>query len=90
MTIDESEEVWDCIKRRARADEGDYFEQIGGQLTNGEWAVDAHLLLSFRGANEVGFEMRSEFPKYTRLMERLVTREAVRKALDVEGIAASL
>lgn len=92
-----SKEELEGIRKRAKEVVGECFEMIEGKLRKGEWAVgdrftavDADLLVFFRWGNQVGFEMRVTFPKYTMLMERLVKRDAVRRALDIEGIETTL
>jgi glutathione S-transferase len=53
-------------------------------------AVDPYLFVFYRWANGVGFDMKTQYPKYTALVQNLVGRESVQTALKVEGIESTL
>jgi glutathione S-transferase len=96
-TLDVDEGVLEGIKGSGREVVGECFDQIEGKLKGGEWAVggeftavDAYLLVFFRWGNQAGFEMRRRYPKYTKLVEKLVERDAVKKTLEFEKIEATL
>jgi glutathione S-transferase len=56
-------------------------------LVGGRYSVaDANALVFYRWATRVGFDVRREFPAWTRHAERLVQRPAVRDAVAAEGI----
>lgn len=55
---------------------------FGEQFT----AVDAYLLVFYRWGNRTGFEMRTRFPKYAAMMDRVRARPAVQRAVEQEGI----
>jgi glutathione S-transferase len=49
--------------------------------------VDPFLLVFYRWAVRVDYEMRQDFPSYTRFAEALCERPAVKRALSTEGIS---
>lgn len=55
---------------------------VGSSLT----VVDPCLLPYYRWGNRMKFDMRADYPSYTRFVEKLGDRPAVKKALEVEGI----
>jgi glutathione S-transferase len=95
-TTEETEEALEGVRVKAREVIEDAFGQIEGKL-GGEWAVggrftavDPYLLVFYRWGNETGFEMRKRFPKFTRMMEKLVSRGAVKIVLEKENIESTL
>jgi len=95
-TATDDEAVFEGIKKKARVCIENCFERIeeklvgvyavGGQLT----AVDPYLFVFYRWGNAAGFEMREMWPKYTKLIENLVERPAVKAALEAENIGSTL
>ena len=66
---------------------------IESRLRGKNWAVsgryslvDAYLLVFFRWGNRLGLPMRERFPEFTRIMDAVRSREAVRRAIEQEGI----
>jgi glutathione S-transferase len=66
---------------------------IESRLTGKAWAlgehyslVDAYLLVFFRWGNRTGLPMRVQFPQFTRVMDGVRARPAVRRAVEQEGI----
>lgn len=59
---------------------------VGGAYT----AVDAYLFVFYRWGNQIGINMKGEYPKYTALVANLVQRAAVKSALEVEEIPSTL
>lgn len=55
-------------------------------LDGGFSAVDAYLLVFYRWGNRCGLAMRSDFPEYTRLMDEVRARPAVKRVVEREGI----
>lgn len=55
---------------------------VGNTLT----VVDPLLLPYYRWGNRMKFDMRADYPTFTRAVERLGERVAVRKTLETEGI----
>lgn len=55
---------------------------VGNRLS----IADCNALVFYRWAGRVGFDVRQDFPAWTRHAERLVQRPAVREALREEGI----
>jgi glutathione S-transferase len=80
------------IREKGMKNVREAFEVIEGKLTAvfavGEEfsVVDAYLFVFWRWGNEMGFRMREQFPNYTGLVEELVKRDAVKAALEAEGI----
>lgn len=75
--------------------EGEVFGEAGrGEGNHGVWAVggrftavDAYLYVFWRwGAGELGIDMEGRYPRWSRLVAELVKRDAVKKALEAEGI----
>ncbi len=55
---------------------------VGSALT----VVDACLLPYYRWGNRMKLDMRADYPAFTRFVERLGERPAVKRALETEGI----
>lgn len=49
-------------------------------------ALDAYLLVFYRWGNRCGLPMRQDFPEYTRVMDAVRARHAVRRVIEREGI----
>lgn len=88
------EGAWEGIRARARECVREGFEFMEGRLGEG-WAVgegmtavEPYLLVFYRWGREGGFEMRERYPTLTALMERVARLEAVREALEVEGLGS--
>lgn len=69
------------------------YRDIEQRLQGRDWAlgadyslVDAYLLVFYRWGYRVGVDMRARYPGYTRLVEAVVARPAVRRALQQEQI----
>ena len=95
-TVTEDEAAFEGIKKKAREVIEDCFERIEEKL-NGVYAVgdaltavDPYLFVFYRWGNAAGFEMRERWPKYTKLVENLVKRPAVKAALKAENIESTL
>jgi glutathione S-transferase len=71
------------------------FVEIERQLTDGrEWAMpgqysvlDPFLLVFYRWGNRIGLNMRTDYPTWTSITDRVAKRPAVRRVLESEGIA---
>jgi glutathione S-transferase len=48
--------------------------------------VDAYLLVFFRWGNRMGFRLRENFPEFTRVMDAVRARPAVRRVVEQEQI----
>jgi glutathione S-transferase len=60
---------------------------VGNTLT----IVDTYLFVFYRwGNNDIGFEMKAKYPKYTALVSNLVQRASVKAALNLEQIDSTL
>jgi glutathione S-transferase len=59
---------------------------VGDELT----AVDPYLFVFYRWGNAAGFQMKERWPKYTKLIENLVERPAVKATLEAENIRPTL
>jgi len=55
-------------------------------LDGGFSVVDAYLLVFYRWGNRCGLSMRTDFPEYTRLMDAVRARPAVKRVVEREGI----
>ncbi|KAF1915798.1 glutathione S-transferase [Ampelomyces quisqualis] len=87
------EAVYDVVKAKARETVRECFEYIEGKLEGQTHAVghvftavDVYLLVFYRWGNMLRFGMREHFPNYTRLVEEVVSRDAVKKTLEAEGL----
>jgi glutathione S-transferase len=70
------------------------FAQIESRLAQTVWAVndaysivDPYLLVFYRWGNRIGFNMRSQYPSWTRHTLRVLERPATMRALTSEGIS---
>jgi glutathione S-transferase len=87
--------VYDVIKARGKECAGECFEYIEGKLEGRSFAVgeaftlvDAYLLVFFRWGNFLKFGMKEKYPNYARVMNEVVKRDSVKKAVEAEGIDA--
>ncbi|KAF2652565.1 glutathione S-transferase [Lophiostoma macrostomum CBS 122681] len=97
-TTSEDEKVLEDVKSKAREVIRACFEDVEKKLEGRTWAVgegegefgavDAYLFPLWRWGNQQGFGMEENFPRYTALFKRVLEREAVKKALDVESTDA--
>jgi glutathione S-transferase len=93
--VGDEEGMYDVVRAQGRKTVLEAFTYIDEKLEGREWAVgegftlaDAYLYVMYRWGNMLKFGMREKFPNYTRVVERVVEREAVRKTLEAEGISA--
>jgi glutathione S-transferase len=71
------------------------FVEIERQLADGrEWAMpgrysilDPFLLVFYRWGNRIGFAMRTDFPAWTSITDRVAKRPAVCRVLESEGLS---
>jgi glutathione S-transferase len=82
----------EAIKAYARGMYFDYLKEIDRLLAGREWAigdrysvVDGYLLVFYRWGNRSKMDVRS-LASYTRLMDRVLARPAVKKVMADEGI----
>jgi glutathione S-transferase len=74
------------------AEQHAYIERLLGDgrswaVPEGYSVVDPYLLVFFQWGQRIGLEMRTDFPAWSALTDRLLDRSAVRRVLDREGIA---
>lgn len=69
------------------------YADIEQRLSGKTWAlgerytvVDAFLLVFYRWGNRCGLTMRQDYPEYTRMMDAVRARPAVKRAVEHEGI----
>lgn len=82
-----------AIRARGLVTLAEQFAEIEGALSETRFAlgdsysvVDANLMPFYRWGSRVGFAMRPRFPNWTRLTERVLDRDAVRRTIAAEGI----
>lgn len=82
-----------ALRVRGLATVASQFAEIERALTKHPYVLgerysiaDANVLVFYRWGGRVGFDMRREFPCWTRHTERLLTRPAVREAVAAEQI----
>lgn len=87
------ESMYEPVRATGRQCAIDSFKQIEEKLAGKEHAVgeaftvvDAYLYVFYRWGNMLKMGMRENYPNYTRLVEGVVEREAVKKAIEAEGI----
>jgi len=80
------------VKAKAKAMYADYLKEIDGLLAGRQWAignrysvVDGYLLVFYRWGNRQGLPVR-QMPNYSRVMDRVLARPAVKKVMADEGI----
>ena len=87
-------ELFPAIIAKGRENLIDQYARIEGVLADGrEWAVpggysvtDAFLIVFWRWGARIGFDMHGSYPAWTQLARRTVTRPAVKRALQQEGL----
>jgi glutathione S-transferase len=88
--------AFDGIKAKAFECIRDCFDSIEEKLVSvyavgcALTAVDPYLLVFYRWGNDVGFEMKEKYPKYTALVSNLAQRAAVKATLEGENIGSTL
>jgi glutathione S-transferase len=82
----------EAIKSHARGMYSDYLEEIDGLLAGRTWAigdrftvVDGYLVVFYRWGNRLQLDMKA-LANYTKLIERVTARPAVKKVMQDEGI----
>jgi len=82
----------EAIKAKARATYGEYLKEIDRLLAARRWSignqytiVDAYLLVFYRWGNRSGFAVKL-LENYTALIQRVMSRSAVKKVMADEGI----
>jgi len=82
----------EAVKAKARVMYGDCLKEIDGLLAGRQWTIGSHytvadgyLLVFYRWGNRNGYPVKS-LAHYTRLMDRVLGRPAVRKVMADEGI----
>lgn len=82
----------ESMKAKARAIYGNHLEEIDTLLAGRKWcigdrysAVDAYLLVFYRWGNRGGYDVKA-LRHYTKLMDRVLDRPAVKKVMADEGI----
>lgn len=76
----------DNLDEQFRAIEGILADGRGWAVPQGYSVADAFLLVFWRWGGRVGYDMRNSFPAWTAVSERIVARDAVRRALEQEGL----
>jgi glutathione S-transferase len=56
-------------------------------LEHGYSIVDPYLLVVYRWGNRIGFNMRKDYPSWTLHTEKMLERNAVKRALETENIS---
>jgi glutathione S-transferase len=82
----------EAVKAKARENYGKYLEEIDALLKGRKWAignhytvVDGYLLVFYRWGNRAGLPVK-ELANYTRLVDRVLARPAVKKVMADDGI----
>ncbi|OAL51731.1 glutathione S-transferase [Pyrenochaeta sp. DS3sAY3a] len=88
------EKLVDAVRARGRAWVKESFQYVEGKLEGRTHAVgeaftvvDAYLLVFYRWGNLSKFEMRTNFPNYSKLVDEVIKRESVKKTLEVEQMS---
>ena len=84
----------EAIRGKGLANLAEQYAYVERLLGDGrEWAVgdnygiaDAYLLVFFHWGGRIGLDMRSRYPAWARLMDKVLARPAVRRALATEGV----
>jgi glutathione S-transferase len=85
-------QTYDSIKAKGRKAVEESFayieETLRGSHAVGDafTAVDAYLIVMYRWGNEIGVDMRVEYPKFTGLILEALKRDSVKAAIEKEGI----
>jgi glutathione S-transferase len=82
----------EAIKAKGKQSFHDGLKEVDGLLAGREWAigehytvVDGYLLVFYRWGNRMGLPVK-ELKNYTRLMDKVLARPAVKKVMADEGI----
>lgn len=82
------------IVAKGKRNLADAFSLIDSRLTKQDWAVgnhysvvDPYLLVFFRWGNRIGFDMRGQYPSWTKHSLRVLERPATMRALTTECIS---
>ena len=83
-----------AIRAKGRANLIDQYAYVERLLGDGrEWAVgggysvvDPYLLVFFHWGGRIGLDMRKDYPAWAGLMDKVIARPAVRRALATEGV----
>jgi glutathione S-transferase len=91
---EEQEGMFEVVKAQGRTTALECFKYIDEKLEGREYAVgegftlaDVYLFVIYRWGNVLKYGMREKFPNYTRLVEGVIKREAVKKTLEAEGLS---
>ena len=84
----------DAIRAKGRASLVEQYAYVEHLLGDGrEWAVgesysvaDAYLLVFYHWGGRIGLDMRRDHPAWARLMDKVLARPAVARALATEGV----
>ncbi|KAI4613899.1 hypothetical protein J4E80_006587 [Alternaria sp. BMP 0032] len=82
----------DELRKKGLEKVGKYYGMIEDKLEglhavgDGFTAADVYLLPFYRWGIAWGFAMKENYPKYTALIEKLVQRESVKKACEIDGM----
>lgn len=90
----DDESDFEAIRERGRAnlvEQYAYIERVLGDGRNwsvpeGYSVVDPYLLVFFQWGQRIGIPMRSRYPAWSRLTDRLLERSAVTRVLEQEGV----
>jgi glutathione S-transferase len=90
----ESERDFPAVVSKGQGNVREQYAYIESLLSDGrDWAVpggysvvDMYLLVFYHWGERIELPMRSAYPAWTRLTERLLARPAVQRVLDAEGI----
>ena len=91
----DDERHFEAISARGRQNLLEQYAYIERVLDDGrDWSVpqrysivDPYLLVFFQWGQRIGLQMRSEYPAWSRLTDRLLQRPAVERVLQREGVA---
>jgi glutathione S-transferase len=89
----DEEQVHNTVKALGRDRVEDCFSFIDGKLEGRMWAVDedftavdAYMYVFWRWTNMLKLGAAEKYPNYGRLVDRVVTRESVKRVIEAEGI----
>jgi glutathione S-transferase len=92
--VGDQEGMYDAVKAQGRKTALECFKYVDEKMEGREYAVgegftlvDAYLYVIYRWGNMLKLGMREKFPNYTRLVEGVIKREAVKKTLEAEGLS---
>lgn len=92
--VGEEKQMYDTVKAHGRQTVETCFASIDGKLKSKKNAVgdnftvvDAYLYVFWRWGNLLKLGMQEEYPNYTRLVEEVMQRDSVKKAIASEDIS---